>query len=122
MIIQKIDETTRYFPVAPVQTFPNPAEKEIQYMLHLVAYDIANPKRLRRVAQTCEDFGVRVEYSVFECDLPKNRFDIFWKELNTLIDKNEDALISYTLCAECIKKCHVAGIAARPEKPDIFIF
>ena len=90
-------------------------------MLHLVAYDIANPKRLRHVAKTCEDFGVRVEYSIFECDLPKKRFEAFWKELNALIDEKEDALISYTLCAECIKKCLVAGIAARPEKPILFI-
>ena len=25
----------------------------------LVAYDIANPKRLRTVARACEDFGLR---------------------------------------------------------------
>ena len=36
---------------------------------YLVAYDICEPKRLRRVARTCEDFGFRRQYSVFLCRL-----------------------------------------------------
>ena len=34
---------------------------------YLVAYDICDPKRLRKVAHTCEDFGFRRQYSVFLC-------------------------------------------------------
>ncbi|HZW34218.1 MAG TPA: CRISPR-associated endonuclease Cas2, partial [Isosphaeraceae bacterium] len=36
---------------------------------YLVAYDISDPKRLRRVARTCEDFGLRRQFSVFFCRL-----------------------------------------------------
>ncbi len=36
---------------------------------YLVAYDISNPKRLRKVARTCEDFGLRRQFSVFFCRL-----------------------------------------------------
>src|SRR5262249_3177747 len=41
---------------------------------YLVAYDIADPKRLRKVAQTSEDFGLRRhaarrQYPVFFCRL-----------------------------------------------------
>ena len=43
-------------------------------MLHLIAYDIASDKRLRRVARICEDYGIRVEKSVFECDLSDGDF------------------------------------------------
>ena len=32
---------------------------------YLVAYDIANPKRLRKVARTCEDFGLRRHFQFF---------------------------------------------------------
>ncbi len=40
----------------------------------LVAYDINTEtadgrRRLRRMAQACEDFGQRVQYSVFECSV-----------------------------------------------------
>ena len=43
-------------------------------MLMLVTYDVATGdsagrRRLRRVARLCRDFGQRVQYSVFECDL-----------------------------------------------------
>mgnify|MGYP001408461485 CR=1 FL=1 len=36
---------------------------------YLVSYDISHPKRLRRVARAMEGFGVRLQYSVFECAL-----------------------------------------------------
>ena len=40
----------------------------------LISYDIADTegegaKRLRKVAQVCEKYGVRVQLSVFECRL-----------------------------------------------------
>ena len=43
-------------------------------MLILVTYDVstvqkAGQRRLRRVAQACEDYGVRVQKSVFECQV-----------------------------------------------------
>ena len=43
-------------------------------MLILVAYDVstvekAGVRRLRRVAQACEDYGTRVQKSVFECQV-----------------------------------------------------
>lgn len=36
---------------------------------YIVCYDICDDKRLRKVAEVCCDFGVRLQYSVFECDL-----------------------------------------------------
>lgn len=36
---------------------------------YIVCYDISDDKRLRRVAEACCDFGVRLQFSVFECDL-----------------------------------------------------
>lgn len=34
-----------------------------------MAYDIAEPKRLRRICTLMEDHGERLQYSVFLCDL-----------------------------------------------------
>lgn len=36
---------------------------------HLVAYDIREDRRLRRVAKTLHGYGSRLQYSVFICDL-----------------------------------------------------
>ena len=43
-------------------------------MLILITYDISftdtnGAKRLRQIAAHCQDYGVRVQYSVFECDV-----------------------------------------------------
>ena len=121
MIAELINDFTRYFPGQADPGHYDPAEKEFKHMLHLVAYDIANPKRLRHVAKTCEDFGVRVEYSVFECDLPPERFDLFWRELNDLINEDEDSLLAYRLCAGCVKKTLSAGSVVRPVKAMLYI-
>ena len=48
------------FPLVPCASTP-PGEKE---MLTLLAYDISSQKRLARIARVCEDFGVRVQYSI----------------------------------------------------------
>lgn len=36
---------------------------------YLIAYDIADPKRLRRVCKIMESYGERLQYSVFICDV-----------------------------------------------------
>lgn len=38
---------------------------------YLIAYDIADPKRLRRVLKVMESYGTRLQYSVFLCDLTR---------------------------------------------------
>jgi len=78
-------------------------------MLTIVAYDIADERRLARVARHCRDYGVRVQYSVFECRMEADRFDLFWLELLDLIDPEEDRLIAYRICAQCARQIFCAG-------------
>ncbi len=35
----------------------------------IIVYDIANPRRLYKVAKILKDYGVRVQYSKFELEL-----------------------------------------------------
>ena len=113
------DANDCYFPVDLNGLIP--ACKEVKYMLHLVAYDISDSKRLRRISRICLDYGIRVEYSVFECDLPAHRFKAMWQELNAAIVPDEDALLAYILCETCVARTLVAGTAARSQKPDLYI-
>ena len=48
-------------------------------MLRLIVYDIADARRLHKVAEVCKDYGIRIEYSVFECDLDERVFQTFWE-------------------------------------------
>ncbi|NLL83376.1 MAG: CRISPR-associated endonuclease Cas2 [Lentisphaerae bacterium] len=99
-----------------------PNEQEPRYMVHIVAYDITEPKRLRLVAKTCEDYGCRIEKSVFECDLTEEKFIAFWRALNAIIDTDEDALIAYRVCKSCVKEIQSAGVVERPSMPLVYIF
>ena len=100
------------FAQVPYQGAP-PGEKE---MLTVVAYDIADAKRLARVAAVCEDFGVRVQYSVFECHLDEDEFADFWLELEEQIDEKEDRLVAYKIDARCAKETMTAGTMVCSEK------
>ena len=91
-------------------------------MLHIVAYDITDPRRLRRVAKCCESFGVRVEKSVFESRLGHDRFKAFWAQLCAIADPEEDALVDYPICASCEANVRTAGRVVRPEAHDVYVF
>lgn len=98
----------------------DPTSKEVRDMLYLIAYDITDPRRLRHVAKTCEAFGIRVEYSVFECDLDESSFARLWERLNRLIT-DDDALMAYRICRECVKKILTSGTPVRPGKVLCYI-
>jgi CRISPR-associated protein Cas2 len=76
---------------------------------YLVAYDIANPKRLRKVAQTCEDFGVRKQYSVFLCRLSATDFVRLRSRLYDLIHLEQDQVLFIPLCGKCVQQIESMG-------------
>lgn len=90
-------------------------------MLTLVAYDISDNKRLARVAKICEDYGVRVQYSVFECRLEETEFEEFWLELLDRIDEREDRLVAYKIDARSAKQTLTAGMMVCSEKVVCYI-
>ncbi|MGO9529188.1 MAG: CRISPR-associated endonuclease Cas2 [Verrucomicrobiia bacterium] len=81
-------------------------------MLRVIAYDIACPRRLKRVAEACLDYGVRVEKSVFECWLDDERFDQLWVRLQQEIEPEADLVLAYTLDAAAARKRRATGARA----------
>ena len=66
----------------------------------LVTYDIADTEttgasRLRRIADVCEKYGQRVQFSVFECRLSKARLARLVGEMEDIIDRERDSVIVY---------------------------
>lgn len=100
------------FPELPYAK-PGPAEGE---MLTIVAYDIADQKRLSKVASVCEDYGVRVQYSIFECYFEPEVFQELWLKLLGLIDEREDRLVAYKIDARSAKETETAGTMVCSEK------
>ncbi|MCS1410357.1 MAG: CRISPR-associated endoribonuclease Cas2 3 [Verrucomicrobia subdivision 3 bacterium] len=90
-----------------------PGQKQ---MLILIAYDVTKPRRLARVARVCEDYGFRVQYSVFECHLKDDQFQEFWGRLLDEIDEAEDRLVAYKLDAKNARQTLTAGAMVCSEK------
>lgn len=100
------------FPLAPYER-KQPGARQ---MLTIIAYDIADPKRLNQVARTCEDFGVRVQYSVFECHLEEDELARLWARLTHIIDPTEDRIVAYRLDAQCARQTLTAGTMVCSER------
>lgn len=71
-------------------------------MLVLVAYDVSTQdaegrRRLRRVAQECENFGTRVQKSLFECLVREQDWARLRARLLAEFNQNEDSLRFYFL-------------------------
>jgi len=71
-------------------------------MLVLISYDVSTTtsmgrKRLRQVAKTCEDYGQRVQNSVFECEVDPGLLLKIKDILVKLIDTKTDSLRIYNL-------------------------
>jgi CRISPR-associated protein Cas2 len=76
---------------------------------YIVSYDISDPKRLRKVATCCEDYGQRKQYSVFLCRLSTTDFVKLRSRLYDLIDLNQDQVLFIPLCARCVQQIEALG-------------
>lgn len=70
-------------------------------MLVLISYDVSienkGQKRLRRVAKACQNYGQRVQYSVFECVVDPAQWTKLRQQLIDEIDPEMDSLRFYFL-------------------------
>ena len=85
-------------------------------MLILVTYDVstvepAGRRRLRRVARACEDYGTRVQKSVFECQVGQKEWVLLRQRLLTEIKEEEDSLRFYFLDEKAVARTEHHGVA-----------
>jgi CRISPR-associated protein Cas2 len=86
-------------------------------MMVLVSYDVSTvsadgPKRLRRVAKACRDYGQRVQFSVFEIEVEPAQWTLLRERLCGLIDPAQDSLRFYFLGANWQRR--VEHVGAKP--------
>jgi len=75
----------------------------------IVAYDIANPRRLNRVAKVVKDYGIRVQKSIFEVNLDNRLFDEMKSRIKNEIEASEDGVKYFPLCEKCTGTLEVIG-------------
>ena len=65
--------------------------------VYLICYDIADPRRLGRVARFMVKRAWRVQYSVYVAELRPSRLDALLDQLADLINPREDDVRAYPL-------------------------
>jgi CRISPR-associated protein Cas2 len=67
----------------------------------LVAYDIADPRRLQRIARIMEDYGLRVQRSIFEVEVTPAAFAELRRRTEAAMDPAEDGVKYFPACGPC---------------------
>lgn len=90
-------------------------------MFYLIAYDIADPKRLNRVAKIMKDYGNRVQKSVFECNLQKEQIQRLICRIISVMNDVEDSVRIYKICEICKHNIQILGEGEVTDDPDVYI-
>lgn len=98
-------------------TLPGSGNRGKRFMLVLVTYDVnttdaTGSKRLRRVAKACQNYGQRVQNSVFEIEIDQAQWVSLKSKLETIVDARLDSLRYYYLGANWQRR--VEHVGAKP--------
>ncbi len=91
--------------------------------MFIVSYDIENDKTRTRFSKFLEQYGRRLQYSVFEIKNSRRILENIKLELNHRYKKiftNNDSVIIYGICESCEKKIIRIGYPSQEEKEVMF--
>jgi CRISPR-associated protein Cas2 len=77
-------------------------------MFYVVTYDIEDDKRRNKISEILENYGKRVNYSVFEIEIDEKNLKILISKILSVYEKN-DNIRFYAMHKNTIKKSFVIG-------------
>jgi CRISPR-associated protein Cas2 len=90
-------------------------------MFYSICYDIRDDGRRLKVVKALKDYGVRVQYSVFEANLRPEQLEQLRRALTRLLHPEEDSLRVYPLCADCVAKVEILGQGVISQDPEVIV-
>lgn len=87
--------------------------------MYILVYDIVNAKRLRKIANICEKYLIRIQKSVFEGELTPSQIHALRCDINREIEKEEDSVIIFEFPKKYEKKKIMMGII--PQDPYVIL-
>ena len=76
-------------------------------LLYLITYDISDNRRRKKVSDILEGYGRRVQYSVFECRLPRAKYREMKHRLIKVVKVEEDGFRIYPISGHTITQVEV---------------
>lgn len=86
--------------------------------LHLIAYDISDEKRIRKVREFLKGYSTGGQKSVYECFLTDGELRYIISRLKRTIFFSDDRVHIFQLDGR--SRPHVLGIAFMPKDPSYF--
>lgn len=90
-------------------------------MHYVIAYDTPDDKRRNKIVKIIDDFGSRVQFSVFEAILENDLIERMKDKLGKIINEKEDSIKIYKLCGNCEKNIEALGISKNIGKQEFII-
>lgn len=95
-------------------------------MLVLITYDVNvtsenGKKRLRKVAQQCQNYGQRVQNSVFECVVDRSQLRELQLNIKRIIDPEKDSIRYYLLGSNWKNKVEHIGVKESYDPEGVII-
>ncbi len=75
----------------------------------IVTYDIADERRLAKVARVMKDYGVRVQKSIFEVTISRVVFKEMKSRLEQEMDPAVDGVKYFPVCEKCSGTVEIIG-------------
>lgn len=75
----------------------------------IVAYDIADPRRLAKIAKIMKDYGNRVQKSIFEVSARGGVFNELRRRVEETIVPEEDGVKYFPVCQKCSGTVEIIG-------------
>jgi CRISPR-associated protein Cas2 len=85
----------------------------------VVTYDITDDRRRRRLSKQLDDFGRRVQKSVYDCPLSERRLLELRQAVLQIIDPDTDSVRYYHLCPRCADRTEVVGPGTVTRQRDL---
>ena len=90
-------------------------------LVYLISYDIADPKRLRRVERAISAVGVRVHNSLFSCELTSIELEGLQRRVARLINVAADSVHYTPWCERDRRMSKHLGTSSDPPQVNAWI-
>lgn len=78
--------------------------------MYVISYDIASDRLRNKIAKILEEYGIRIQYSVFECTIGERKYMELYSKLMELMTGIEEGNIRfYFICGKCENKIKTIG-------------
>ena len=77
--------------------------------IYLICYDISNDKNRTKISEELEQYGERINYSVFECFITPAQLNNILSFIEEKMDKKHDSVKYYYICKSCYLKSNELG-------------